>query len=77
MQLYKPEPEDIYNIDKTGFAMGETGRTYVIINKLSNSKGYFGSSSKGESLTIIEYVSVAGLAIPLFVIFKGKHLQST
>jgi hypothetical protein len=45
---YKPDPEDIYNIDKTGFSMGESEKTYVIIDHQHQSMGHAVECAKGE-----------------------------
>jgi DDE superfamily endonuclease/Tc5 transposase DNA-binding domain len=73
---YKPDLEDIYNIDETGFSMGESEKAYVIVDRQHKSMGHILEGTKGEWTTVIECVSAAGTAIPPYVIFKGKHIQS-
>jgi DDE superfamily endonuclease len=48
----------------------------VIIDKNQGSLGHSVEGTKGEWITVIECVSAEGVALPPFVIFKGKHLQS-
>jgi hypothetical protein len=73
---YKPDLNDIYNIDETGFVMGESEKVYVIIDRQYKSMGHVLEGAKGKWTTIIECISATGTAIPLYVIFKGKHIQS-
>jgi hypothetical protein len=77
MDKYKIQLENIYNIDETGFQMGATSRSYVIIDKRSGGYGHSGSGSKGENITAIETSCADGTVLPPFIIFKGEHLQST
>jgi hypothetical protein len=73
---YKPDLEDIYNIDETGFSMGESEKAYVIIDRQHRSMGHAIEGAKGQWTTVIECISAAGISIPPYVIFKGKHIQS-
>jgi hypothetical protein len=45
---YKPDLEDIYNIDKTGFLIGELERVYVIIDRQYKSMGHVIEGAKGQ-----------------------------
>jgi DDE superfamily endonuclease len=76
IQQHQSTASDIYNIDETGFRMGDTGRQYVIVdNKTTGST--WTSEEKGEALTVVECVCADGTLLPPFIIFKGKHIQST
>jgi hypothetical protein len=46
---------------------------------VSKKQGYTGKTpeDRGEGLTVTECVSATGAAIPPFIIFKGKSIQST
>src|SRR5436190_19676846 len=66
--------EDIYNMDKTGFALGTLAKTYVIVNKTYGTR-YQASPGRQEWLTIIECICADGTAISPFVIFTGKTLS--
>jgi Tc5 transposase DNA-binding domain len=77
MQQYKPDLEDIYNVDETGFAMGSTAWMYSIVDRYQIGTGYQGCGARGEWITAVECVSVAGKVLPPLIIFKGKYLQST
>jgi hypothetical protein len=76
IRKYKVRPSDIYNIDETGFHMGDTVRTWVIVDKMQGYTGYM-PTDHGESLTVIECGSADGTFLPPFIIFKGKNFQST
>jgi hypothetical protein len=73
---YMPQSQHIYNIDETGFSMGENSKAYVIVDTTQTCLGQSVEGAKGEWVTVIECVSAAGTAIPPFVIFKGKFIQS-
>jgi hypothetical protein len=69
--------EDIYNFDKTGFAMGviATAKVVTILENLGN-QVLLQPGNRGW-VTVIEAVNSTGLAIPPVIIFKGKvHIQS-
>ena len=77
MDKHKFEISNIYNVDETGFQIGTTSKSYVIIDKRQNSSGKIGTSSKGENITAIETGCADGTVLPPFLIFKGQYLQST
>jgi transposase len=74
-QLYNIQDSDIYNVDETGFRMGDTARSYVVVDIKDGYMGYT-PIDRGESLMVIECGSADGFYIPPFVILKGKHLHS-
>ena len=71
----KPEPQNIYNIDETGFILDDGEKAYVIIDKRLESKSRTIKAQRGELLTVIECSSATGVAIPPMIIYKGQHLQ--
>jgi transposase-like protein len=77
MDKYKFDIGNIYNIDETGFQIGTTSKSYVIVDKRQNTSGKAGSGSKGENVTAIETGCADGTVLPPFLIFKGQYLQST
>jgi hypothetical protein len=77
METYKPEIGNIYNMDKTGFQIDTTSRSYVIIDKRQNTSGNTGSSSKGENVKAIETGCIDETVLPPYLIFKGQYLQNT
>ena len=69
---YGINPDDIYNFDETGFAMGLTATAKVITRA-----EYYGWRSllqpgNREWVTAIECTNASGWALPPCVIFKGK-----
>jgi hypothetical protein len=72
---YKPDPHDIYNIDETGFILGEGEKAYIIIDKKRGSSNHRIKAKKGELLTAIECVSATRTAIAPMIIYKGEYLQ--
>jgi hypothetical protein len=68
--------EDIWNIDKTGKALGVCANTRVLASS-QKKKAYHQSPENREWASIIECVSATGRKLRCSVIFKGKSLQST
>jgi hypothetical protein len=68
---------NIYNMDETGFQMGNGAKSYVVIDKRLGTSGYVNEASKTKNITVIECSCMDGSVIPPFTIFKGKNLQST
>ena len=64
-------------MDETGFQMGDSARTYVIIDKRLSTKGLTEKGSKGENISVVECGCQYGSVLPPLIIFKGKKLQST
>jgi hypothetical protein len=66
------QPEDIYNFDETGFAMG-----LISAQKVVTRAEYYGRRSilqpgNREWVTAIEAICADGYSLPPYVIFKGK-----
>ena len=79
--LYRPE--NIYNMDKTGYGIGGTQskQVLVVVDKrdedhtaLQSATGKATRRTKGRAdwMTAIECVSASGRALPPLMIFKGK-----
>ncbi|ODM23528.1 hypothetical protein SI65_01117 [Aspergillus cristatus] len=69
---YGIDPDDIYNFDETGFAMGLTATAKVVTRS-----EYYGQRSllqpgNREWVTSIECTNASGWALPPCIIFKGK-----
>jgi DDE superfamily endonuclease len=73
-EKYQPKASDIYNIDETGFILGDGEKRYVIIDRRLGAS-QIAKGKKGEFLTVIECVSATGTSIPPMVIYKGEYLQ--
>jgi len=69
------EPQDIYNMDETGFSIGSIKATRVIIDRTQNIR-YSAYPGRQEWVSVIECISMDGSALPPLVIFKGKTLSS-
>jgi hypothetical protein len=69
-------PEDIYNFDETGFAMGLCATAKVITGSDRYSRPYLLQPGNREWVTAIEAVNSTGWALPSYVIFKAtKYSQ--
>jgi hypothetical protein len=62
-------PDDIYNMDETGFRIG-MGKDQLIITKQKRTH-YFDLPKNKESATAIECISAAREFVPLFLILSG------
>ena len=63
-------PEDIWNMDETGFRIG-IGKDQLIVTKRKRTH-YFGIPENRESATAIEAISAGGQYIPAFLIVAGQ-----
>lgn len=69
------EPRDVWNMDESGFAVGDSQTTRVIVPCDVNQKNKV-VAGKQEWVTDVECISAAGSALPPFIIFKGKNMNS-
>lgn len=67
------DPDDIYNFDETGFAMGLTATAKVITRSEYYGRRALLQPGNREWLTTIECTNASGWALPPYMIFKGKH----
>jgi hypothetical protein len=75
--LKNPYPSDaIFNIDKTGFALGTTLPLKVLI-KRGDTTAFKKISRRQEWITVIKYIRASGVALPLLLIFKAKYTNTT
>jgi hypothetical protein len=72
IQEYGILPEDIYNFDETGFAMGLCSTAKVITGSDRYSRPYLLQPGNREWVTAIESVNAMGWALPSYIIFKAK-----
>jgi hypothetical protein len=68
--------EDIWNIDKTGIALGVCTNSQVIA-RAGKQKAYVKTLGDREWVLILETISATGQKLRCMVIFKGKSLQTT
>ena len=69
---YGIDPDDIYNFDETGFAMGLTATAKVITRREYYGRRSLLQPGNREWVTAIECINAAGWALPPCIIFKGK-----
>lgn len=69
-------PDAIFNVDETGFALGTTLSSKVLIDK-TVSKGLKKIAGRQEWITALECVSATGTPLPPLVIFKAKDTNTT
>ena len=66
------DPDDVYNFDETGFAMGLTATARVITRSEYYGRRSLLQPGNREWVTAIECINTAGWALPPCIIFKGK-----
>jgi hypothetical protein len=71
IQEYGILPEDIYNFDETGFAMGLCATAKVITGSDRYSRPHLLQPGNREWVTAIEAVNAMGWALPSYIIFKA------
>ena len=69
---YGIDPDDIYNFDETGFAMGLIATAKVITRKEFYGRRSLLQPGNRAWVTTIECINASGWALPPCVIFKGK-----
>ena len=69
---YGIDPDDVYNFDETGFAMGLTATARVITRAEYYGRRSLLQPGNREWVTTIECISASGWALPTCVIFKGR-----
>ena len=66
------DPDNVYNFDKTGFAIGLTATARVISRSEYYGQRVLLQPRNREWVTVIECTNATGWALPPCVIFKGK-----
>jgi hypothetical protein len=69
---YGIDPDDIYNFDETGFAMGLIATAKVITRREYYGRRVLLQPGNRAWVTTIECINASGWALPPCVIFKGK-----
>jgi len=73
---YKIGPKNIYNMDETGFQLGQ-GKTQRVISKVRNSTRPLPTGGIAETVTAVECIAADGWLMPPMIIFAGTvHLES-
>ena len=74
---YRILPDNIYNFDETGFAMGLTATAKVVTRAEYYRQQALLQPGNREWVTAIESINALGWALPPCIVFKGKiHLQA-
>ena len=68
-------PDCIYNMDESGFAVGDSQSSRALVNVRERSSWKV-ISGRQQWITAIECVSAAGAALPPLIIFKAKHTNT-
>ncbi|KAM0703124.1 hypothetical protein Q7P35_009062 [Cladosporium inversicolor] len=68
-------PDAIFNVDETGFALGTTLPSKVLIRG-GDTRAFKKISGKQEWITAIECIGASGVALPPLLIFKAKYTNS-
>ena len=68
-------PEQQYNMDESGFAIGESQITRALVN-IREKSSWKVINGRQEWITAIECVSASGEALPPLLIFKAKHTNT-
>ena len=74
IEEYKIKPENIYNMDESGFAIGDIEASQRIINTEIRQQ-FQAKPARQEWVTAVKYVSVDGTFISPLIIFKGENLS--
>ncbi|KYG44865.1 hypothetical protein M433DRAFT_155121, partial [Acidomyces richmondensis BFW] len=69
-------PERIYNMDESGFAIGASQSSRVLVN-IRERSSWKVIKGRQEWITAIECVSAAGYAIPPLLIFKAEYTNTS
>ena len=75
LEKYRILPENIYNMDETGFAIGEREVSRVIINVQMRQR-LQAKPGRQEWVSIVECVCADGSVVPPLVIFKAESFST-
>ena len=69
------DPDHVYNMDESGFAVGASQSSRALVN-IRESSSWKQIGSRQEWITAIECGSASGVAVPPLLIFKAKHTNT-
>jgi DDE superfamily endonuclease len=69
------ERSNIWNMDESGFGVGESQNTRVLIS-INVKQKYKAVAGKQEWVTVLECIDAAGGSLTPMIIFKGKNMNS-
>ena len=68
-------PENVYNMDESGFSIGTINAMRVIVNTQIGQR-YQANPGRQEWVSVVECISMDGSSISPMIIFKGENLLS-
>lgn len=71
---YGIDPDDVYNVDETGFSMGLNATRKVVTGSEIRGHRQVIQDGNREWVTAIECINASGLVLQPFIIFKGKQI---
>jgi len=74
VQKYNIKPENMYNMDESGFAIGEKEATRCIINAKIRQQ-FQAKPGRQEWVTAVECICADGTSIPPLIIFRAESLS--
>jgi hypothetical protein len=72
---HKYPPSAIYNVNETGFSIGSSRKSVVLLDQLNQCREKK-QPGRQEWITSLECVSASGATLPPCLIFKGQNLNS-
>ena len=75
LREHKYPPSAIYNVDETGFSIGSSRKSVVLLDQLNQHREKK-QPGRQEWITCLECVSASGVTLPLYLISKGQNLNS-
>ncbi|KAJ5195497.1 uncharacterized protein N7498_008935 [Penicillium cinerascens] len=76
IETLKVGPSYIYNVDETGFQLGQ-GQSQKVVTEFPDSKKHVPPGGIGETVTAIECIAADGWIMPPMILFAGTvHLEN-
>ena len=72
VEKYDIKTENIYNMDESGFAIGQIEATRIIVRAEARAQ-WQAQPGRQEWVSVLECICADGSAIPPLVIFKGEQ----
>ena len=75
LREHKYPPSAIYNVDETGFSIGSSRKSVVLLDQFDKRREKK-QPGRQEWITSLECISASGVTLPPCLIFKGENLNS-
>ena len=75
LRKHKYPPSAIYNVDETGFSIGSSRKSVVLLDQFDKRREKK-QPGRQEWITSLECISASGVTLPPCLIFKGENLNS-